>query len=845
MNYSRKFLKLLTGSLPLLLAGELLAAPAFDPSAQPLGSIAPLTLSDTDLAGGATAYRGWFENGAWQGDVIEYTVSSSGALTTSVDLTDTSPSNPGSPPDNWSAHVAFATAEAASATYWDSRVIITNSGSTQLPFRWDSLSAAQKILVDNDSRDAGSSDLFDFIRGDRDNEGSAYRHRYTVLGDIIHSNPVYVGPPKGAVGSGGYAAWAAESAQVNRDERVYVGANDGMLHAFDGDDGTEAWAYVPSSVIGGLDALSGRPYSHLYSVDGQLTVQDVYYSSSWHTVLVGGLGAGGKAWFGLDITTPTLSSETSEDAADQKVLWELTATGDDDLGQSYGQATITKLNDENWYAIFGNGYNSVNGIAKLYIVSISDGTVVKRISTLSGSSGAPNGLSAPSLVDTNRDGMADIAYAGDIDGNLWKFDLNGDTVDSWALAYSPNPLHEGAATQAIIQPPEVTLHPSYGHLVYVGTGRLFTEPEMDDLTVQSVYGIWDKGTTPPTAETEDLLAQTLSGDNDYTAEDIAHTVQTFNPSPTDPIDWTSQHGWKIDLPAGYRVLSPPQLRGGRVKVTIHKPDERSNYILESYYLDGGSPGSPIFDLNQSGSLTSADNFNANANEATDDPEDVVVMWKQPDGVMSQTAIARVSNGVDAQLLNYVVPPAAPPCSGDCVAGFQGGHIDVDTDYWDDKEGGVGDKTQKHNHEYDKKTGQVYVDYFDMNTGDATGHVELDDTDTVPSDTEWIVLVANADLSPGSVMTIGDKEWNVVEYQAMMHRALRDWNGTDALLDEDDESLIFTTGDISSDGGTVRHAFNDMAILAGGLHPNNTGCVKDGDSMMNGRYRGGAPGNPGG
>ncbi|MCZ6832020.1 MAG: PilC/PilY family type IV pilus protein [Gammaproteobacteria bacterium] len=834
-------LKTLAGLIALLLASQLQAADAFDPSLQPLGSVSPLTLSNTDISGGAMAYRAWFENGSWQGDIVEYTISNLGALTTSVDLTGHSPANTGSPPANWSANVKFDLNQAANSSYWDTgREIVTWDGSDQKAFRWANLSDAQKEALDKAVFDASgsSSDILNFVRGERTNE-PGLRYRQSILGDIIHSNPVYVGPPEGTFTYNGYAAFA--STYAARDERVYVGANDGMLHALDADDGNEVWAYIPSILIGDLDLLAGRPYTHQYFVDGSLTSRDVYFSSAWHTVLVGGLGAGGKAWFGLDITNDSLSDETATSGTDLKVLWEIDANSDDDLGYSYGQAVIAKANDGATYAVLGNGYNSANGIAVLYLVNIGTGGVT-RLSTGSGSAGSPNGLSAPSLVDFDANGTVDFVYAGDIDGNMWKFDLTSTSAGSWAVAYSGTPVHPGVATQPIIQSPDVTRHPVAGHLVLFGTGRLFTEADMADTSVQAIYGIWDSGATPPDIDSQVLLAQTLSGDQTYTATDITETVQTFDPDPGF-INWATHDGWMVELPAGFRALQPPQLRGGRLKITINEPNTRANYVLETYYVDGGAPGSAVFDLDKSDTLTLTDNIDSNSDGDLVDSVDIVVMWAQPAGVMSQATIARVADGVDAQLFNYVVPPVELPCAVDCPDGFQGGHIDVDTDYFDNTDGGVGDKTFKHTHVYDKKVGRVFLDYQDLDnfavTGNALGHAELDETWVMDAADEFIVVVANADLSPGAVLTLDDREYNVVEYQAMIHKKLRAWNGSGPLEDDDGNSLIFTTAGLAADGGTVKNAFDDMAILAGGLHPSNTGCVNRDDAVTNNRYRNGA------
>ena len=248
MNRSSFRLKPLAALIPVLLVSQLQAADRFDPSLQPLGSVSPLTLSNTDISGGAIAYRAWFENGSWQGDLVEYTVSSVGGLSSTVNLAGQSPVNE-APKTNWSANVQFEIEEGNNADYWNTgREIVTWNGSAQKAFRWANLSNAQKAALDQDAYDGGanSSDTLNFVRGERDNENSL-RTRQNVLGDIIHSNPVYVGAPKGSFTYNGYAGFA--SGNASREPRIYVGANDGMLHAFNADDGSEEWAYIPSMLV--------------------------------------------------------------------------------------------------------------------------------------------------------------------------------------------------------------------------------------------------------------------------------------------------------------------------------------------------------------------------------------------------------------------------------------------------------------------------------------------------------------------------------------------------------------------------------------------------------------------
>lgn len=865
---------LVLGALTLTGANTASAAAAFDPIRQPLGSVAPLTLTNTDLSkGNVKAYRTWFENGAWQGDLIEYSVSKFGALTSTVDLSGLSPTN-ADPQTNWSAHWRF---ENTGIDYWNTtRKIITYNGSEQVGFRWANLSNDQKLALDDKSRqreidgEVGvTSTILNYVRGDRRNEhplGEAFRARYSLLGDIIHSQPVYVAGPNAAITSDGYAAWAIANAA--RAPRVYVGANDGMLHVFDAThntetSGKEVYAYIPSIIIGELDRLAGRPYEHHYFVDGQLSVADVYIdktggsSKSWRSVLVGGLGAGGKGWYALDVTNPDLGDEDANTvaAADDKVLWEVDANNNtygDDIGYSYGKATISKLNDGKYYAIFGNGYNSVTAKAKLILVRLSDGAV-KRIATGSLGNGNPqNGLSSPAAVDLDRNGTVDVAFAGDLNGNMWKFDLRDTNPLRWGVDYSGTPIHTGVATQPVILAPDVTLHPITGLIVMFGTGQLFTDDDLETTDTQALYGIWDTGSTPVSANGQSLLAQTLRSESlDYKSGDIEEVVRTFTPEPG-AIDWSTRHGWKVELPAGFRVLQPPQLRASRLKATITNPATRENWLLEAAYLDGGDPGKPIFDLNRTTTLTVDDMIDGNGDMLLDATDDIPVMWQQESGIMSEATIARVGQGVDTQLFNYIVPPVSggyAPCTENCTAGFVGGHVDVDTDYFGNAGkskkgqppdlGGVGGKTHKHTHEYDKKTEQVYVDYLAINIGGVDDHVELDDPSYIPQDTRFVVIVANAELSPGSVMTLGKQQYNVVEYQALIHKALYNWDGSSDITDGKGNSLIFTGRGLTDSGGTVRHSFNDMAIVAGGLHPTNTGCVNGSDAVTKGRYRNGA------
>ncbi|MCZ6668366.1 MAG: PilC/PilY family type IV pilus protein, partial [Gammaproteobacteria bacterium] len=481
------------------------------------------------------------------------------------------------------------------------------------------------------------------------------------------------------------------------------------------------------------------------------------------------------------------------------------------------------------------GVSSTSGIAKLFIINIETG-VVKELSTGSGSTGSPNGLSAPALVDTDNDGRADLAYAGDIDGDLWKFDLTDATASNWNTAYK---LFDGPATQPITTAPDVTTHPVSGLLVMYGTGRLYTADDITNTDTQALYGIWDKGTTPASSN---KLAQTFSTNEDYSNGSIGETVRTI--TSTTAVDWSTHTGWKIEFTAGERVLTPPQLRSGRLKATVTNPDGFTNWLVELRFDDGGHTDDTIFDLDQNLLLDTLDRVDYNLDSDLDDLVDIPMAWQRRDGNMSQVTIARIGQGQDTLFFNYLNPAIVPPsCTGDCEGGIGGGHMDVDTDAGAfasgiDGDATLGGKTMGHVHEYDDKVDRTYVDYLDI---DPLGGGKLFNVDEIgiDDDEDFIILVANADLSPGSELTIGSRKINVVEYQRSIHRALAQWDGNGELKDEDGNKLILDLDELQDDDGTLRSTFDSLAIINGGLHPTITGCVNKTSSITNGRWRNGA------
>lgn len=839
----------------------LYAADVFDPVSQPPGYAAPIVLSNVDLEfrdaidpdpnpGGAKAYRPWFEAGTYQGDLIEYDVDTQGNISTSIDLSTSPPGNTGT---NWSARMQL------DAMDWDlERKIITANAGTQVPFRWSALSDSQKSTLDPATPTTDpQSPVLNFLRGERINEFPAgtLRTRYSVLGDIMHSNPVFVGEPKRAYAFGNYGTFKINN--KNRAPRVYAGANDGMLHAFDAQTGKEVYAFVPSSLIPNLNQLSSNPYVHSYFVDGQLTEADVQIAGTWKTILVGGMGAGGKGYFILDVTNPELSSESANTGNDLKLIAESSGLGDDDQGYSYSRAAVTRLNDGNWYVIYGNGYNSVNGNAVLYLYNINTGGGIK-IDTVNGSSATPNGLSSPVLVDEDNNSTADVAYAGDIDGNLWKFDLSDPNPVNWGVSFGGSPLYAGSSTQPITVQPDVSEHPTgVGHLVYFGTGRLLTRPEVNNDYEQAVYAIWDNGTPPVT---HDLVTQTLTETN-FSAPSGDKRIRTIS---NNPVDWNINTGWTIPLPVGERVLARARFRAFRLQfISINTlVDGGENWLMEPQYNNGGPPSVPVFNLNEDSVLDDLDKSGA----------DIPGGLHLGTGINSMPVFARVRQGVDALFINNLSPPYDNTCTGLCIGGFAGGHIDVDTDSpmgnelcysgtCENDNDGLGGNTDGHEHEYDEHHGITYVDLFDIEP--RRGLTSLDVRDgslvtmkqqlngveevlkpdgsaaPVSGSQQFIAVIANADLSPGGTLQIGNKEWNVQEYQDMMVDILQN---SKPLTDLDGDSLVFTLDDIKGAGGNgkFRILFDDQAIVEGGLMPTVSECVKGLQDPYNFTKAGGHP-----
>ncbi|MBE7419943.1 MAG: PQQ-binding-like beta-propeller repeat protein [Ideonella sp.] len=541
-----------------------------------------------------------------------------------------------------STGVVAASADWTAASQLDantSRTIYTfdsSAGSKLKPFLYGSLSAAEKTFFTSAYMSGGSGNpaltqfcssgvmcataaaqaaadggkLVDFLRGDRSLEGTAdvtskpFRSRAHVLGDIVDSEAVYVKEALYDYVDSGYSAFKTGSVVSSRTPTVYVGANDGMLHAFNANTGAELWAYVPSMLLPTLYRLADKFYAsnHQMYVDGSPTVGDAYFGGAWHTVLVGGLNGGGRGYYALDITDP----------ASPKALWEFTHAN---LGYSFGRPEITKLANGTWVAIFSSGYNNVSpgdGKGYLYVVNLATGALVSAIGTGVGSdtgtvagvcatAPCPSGLGPiRAWVDNTRyDNTTTKVYGGDLYGNVWRFDVNdtigpsGREAQNIATLYGPAGL-----VQSITGRPELG-KVAGSPVVYVGTGRYLGGSDLNTSDVQSIYAIKDNGASPgassiygnPRSDVgatgfvqQTLTTSTCPAGSQFCAEGTSIRTGTSN-----AVNFGTQKGWFVDLPGTReRATTDPQLALGTLAVT-------TNLLNPSACAVGGQSYANFFD----------------------------------------------------------------------------------------------------------------------------------------------------------------------------------------------------------------------------------------------------------
>ena len=785
------------------------AAAIFDPDVQPVGYVGQPTVSKSVLSSGnEKLYAGDYSSADWSGNLHSYNISSTGTIANVNDV----------PTDNW---VGGAAAKINAQNFDTGRKIVTFNGTAGVPFRWTDIAGAQKAALDPATlATATTSDVLNYIRGDISKQANQtipgpYRTRTNVLGDIIHSTPVH---------------W-----NDGTNKTVFVGANDGMLHAINADDGTERFAYVPSMLMPRLGQLSNPAYTHKYYVDGRLDVRKFTTTSGTtttsQTLLVGTLGAGGKGLFGLNVTDTAAASEA--DAA-SKILWEKSnaSTGFANLGYTYGAPTFLTLPDGTKAVAVGNGYNNTgNGRASLFLINATTGALINEIDTGVGTLATPNGLSTPTLWDTNGDGKQDTAYAGDIDGNLWKFNLTTNTATK---------LHTTSPAQAITTAPGVIAHPIKGYMVNFVTGRMLTPGDKTntgtDVDTHYAYGIWDGAP----ADNNTLLLQTLT-ERSYTSGTYSTRVRT---ATSNTPDWFATHkGWKTALPvAGERLVGDGALIKDSVflflstnpTITPNATPPGENWWMQLDAITGGDNGTVQFDLNK-------DNLYNTSDEVTVGTESLKPVGRHfGGGVRSQLIQLSVGNNYVFQS-NYdkngastgITLPADTTKTEETTTsgrGVSGGHFDEDI-YYGDSLTAASPSSKVHVHEYDDK-----FDVTGVNMLNAS-NVGFNLINAIPTKTtQFKVLAQNQYLNPAVSIHIKGNPSYVYNVNAG-YTPIKNFV-TSATLDVTDNTQVPTYNQNTINSLAINMppdafapkdwwggALGLPADVRVGLHPTKTGCVK--------------------
>lgn len=519
------------------------------------GSSSNVATNSVSIGTDTRLFQANFIAGQWTGDVFAFPVTGSGVGSTLL----------------WRASQQIPPPA--------QRRLFTHNGSGGVAFTWSNLNPTQQS-------DLGSSVVLDYLRGNTSGErrnGGSFRNRNSVLGDVINSSPAF----------------------VKDTNTVYVGANDGMLHAFNASTGAEVFGYVPDGIdFKQLKTLTDPEYAHRYFVDGAVVVSNRVQTPN-KNILVGALGRGGKGIYVLDVTNP--SSFSGSD-----VEWRKNG-GDADMGQVLGTPIIAKLNNGKTGVVVANGINSTSEKAALFIYDITDGSVLAKINTGAGSPTNSNGLSTPRGWDADGNGTLDFVYAGDMLGNVWKFDLSDAQDNKWGVANNGAPLFvakDGSGNrQPITGGLSVALNPiDFSTWVFFGTGRFLSTGDLANKDIQSMYGLIDAGAAITGGRTDLMQRKIVSlGSNS------GKVVRGFEPAG----DLSSgKKGWYIDLLAppsgtaeGERIVSNSAVIG-RVLLTASiipssdpcQPGGRG-FINALDAFTGASVDTAFFDVNGNGIFT--------------------------------------------------------------------------------------------------------------------------------------------------------------------------------------------------------------------------------------------------
>jgi type IV pilus assembly protein PilY1 len=552
--------------------------------------------SSTTLASNSSYFQTTYDPKDWRGTIKSFGFTAAGAVNTAA--------------AQWTTDTTIV--PGATAPTYQSWNTLTNAAVT---LAYANFSPTQQTSLSQGlPTGITGSDLVEWSKG---TNKAGLKVRSVLLGDIINSPLVLASPTdktaSDLAGDTTYSTYLTTKAATMSTSLV-VNANDGFVNVINSANGTRRYAYMPSSVLPSLRYIADPTYingvSHKFLVDGQLGVFDAQFGSAWKTLAIGGTGAGGRAFYALQLFDASAGNVF-------KALWEFSAPATpntanvfNDLGYAYARPEVARLADGRWAAFISNGYGSNSGVAALYVVDVRDGSLIKKI--VVDSTDTTNGLSSVKLR-VNSQNVVQAAYGGDLKGRLWKFDLSATAPDSWGVAFAGKPLFTtaGGATQPITVQPLLADNSLGGKVVFFGTGKFNETADKTNKDLQAFYAVWDAEGGGGQITVSNLQAQAVTGV-------FSGSTGQFITTSQNDVTYPGEKGWYLPLVynsvlTGERVINQASLVLGRIVFTTASVDTTdpcasfgTGKLVELDAFSGKMLNYAVLDTNNDGTVDSTD-----------------------------------------------------------------------------------------------------------------------------------------------------------------------------------------------------------------------------------------------
>lgn len=540
--------------------------------------------SNSSLTTSSVYFQTQYDPTDWRGTIKAFPITTDGTVNTTTPI--------------WSTDKQIVPGITPTYESWNS---LTNA---VIPLSFLNFSLPQQLVL-SANLPLGISGL-DLVQWSKGTNKTGLKTRTVLLGDVINSPLAYASPtdnPASDPASDNSYSTYLDIKSNSMNPTLVVNANDGLVNVIDPSTGKRLYAYMPSTVLSNLHYVADPNYingvSHKFLVDGQISIVDVQFASSWKTLAIGGAGSGGKGFYALQLfNTGTYNIV--------KALWDISSVtaGFANMGYAYAKPEVAQLPDGRWAAFISNGYGSTNGVASLFVVDVSNGALIKEIAV---DTSGNNGLSSVKLR-VNAQSVVQYAYGGDLKGQMWKFDFTGQTASTWKVGLGGSPLFtaSGGANQPITAQPVVGNNPNGGKMVYFGTGKMLEAADKTTTATQAFYAVWDNDGTSANYRESDLVAQAITS-----------SAQFFTTTQND-VNYAAKKGFYLPLiynnfATGERIIYAAVLAFGRVQFTTAIVDTTdpcsssgSGRFGDLDALNGKMLSYPVLDTNGDGQINSSD-----------------------------------------------------------------------------------------------------------------------------------------------------------------------------------------------------------------------------------------------